>query len=174
MAAHVLAMAVCIWFYVTKSDPARYICGDTDGLAICVGPDFSRDKKNYVYTIPLPMVTSIFMCGTLAALADPMRRAPIQVKPSTLSFETPKEGTYLFLVHGYTAATYDLDITPGGGPKAWRTTAVQVGKAGQATSFKGDELISEPVLPISGPDPLAGVTAPAGPFAVHLPLIFRQ
>jgi uncharacterized repeat protein (TIGR01451 family) len=93
--------------------------------------------------------------------------------PDSVSFETPEEGTYLFLVHGYTAATYDLSITPGGGPSAWSMTSVDVKGHSLATSFKGDGLISEPVLSQSGPDPLADATAPEGPFMIHLPVIVR-
>lgn len=92
-----------------------------------------------------------------------------------VSFETPREGTYLFLVYGYTDATYDFSITPGGGPEPLslsETSAVSF--SGQATTAKSDELIAEPVLSSSGIDPLSSVTTPAGPYVLYLPLVVRE
>jgi uncharacterized repeat protein (TIGR01451 family) len=99
--------------------------------------------------------------------------------PDSVGFETPREGTYLFLVHGYTAATYDLSITPGGGQvvstkMAWSVVSVHVGETSQAASTKLDELVFEPVLSQSGLDPLGVAVPPSGPpFTVYLPIVGR-
>ena len=94
--------------------------------------------------------------------------------PDSVSFETPTEGTYLFLVYGYTAATYDLSITPGGGPQAWSMSEIYSSRASQVASLKKDDLISEPVLSQSGLDPLGVAVAPSRPVAIYLPIIIQQ
>jgi len=94
--------------------------------------------------------------------------------PDTVSFTTPDEGTYLFLVHGYRESTYDLTITPAGGPHAWSTAGTPVTATGQLASLKPDELTAEPLLSQSGLDPLAQAVAPDGPFVIYMPAVTNQ
>jgi hypothetical protein len=104
-----------------------------------------------------------------------------------ITFTTPRAGIYLFLVRGYTAATYDLSIDPAGGPRAWPASwndddddhhhdydsALFNLNASSGVSAKPDELTLEPVLSQSGVDPL--VTAPTAEalYQVYLPIIVR-
>jgi hypothetical protein len=89
----------------------------------------------------------------------------------SVSFTTPRAGNYLFLVHGYTAATYDLSITPAGGPQATTITGAPAFDATQAEAAKPDELSVEPILSQSGLDPLDDNASPG--FAVFLPIVVR-
>jgi uncharacterized repeat protein (TIGR01451 family) len=94
-----------------------------------------------------------------------------------VSFTTPREGTYLLLVHGYTSATYDLSITPGGGPRAWSAASVTSARVSQAIS-RQEALPKPPIQDLvgalfaSGIDPL-GSAATGSPVEVYLPLIVR-
>ncbi len=106
-----------------------------------------------------------------------------------ISFTTPHAGIYHFLVFGTTAATYDLSITPGGGPRAWsdthggwnspagvnQTPSSAVDAAGALTSVEAgpSDLTADPVLPISGLDPLATDPQADALFTVYLPLVMR-
>jgi uncharacterized repeat protein (TIGR01451 family) len=83
--------------------------------------------------------------------------------PDAVSFETPREGTYLFLVYGYEASTYDLSITPEGGVAKESITS-------QALSTKPD--VESPLLQ-SGLDPLGIATEPPGTHIIYLPMISR-
>lgn len=92
----------------------------------------------------------------------------------TISFTTPRAGTYLFLVRGATAASYDLSITPAGGPRArWQpATTSQAGRRIASTTtatVAAADPTSESILTQSGLDPLANATLPVGPFAYFLP-----
>jgi hypothetical protein len=116
-------------------------------------------------------------------------RKSIQPTPGAdlVTFTTPRAGIYLFLVRGFTDATYDLSIDPVGGPRAWpafwggdddddhhdRDSAAFNLSVPAAASSKPDELTLEPVLSQSGVDPL--VTAPTADafYQVHLPIIVR-
>ena len=99
--------------------------------------------------------------------------------PDEVSFTTPQAGVYLFLVHGYQASTYDLTITPGGGPRVSGMTGANLGAAGetvsgaQVTTSGKAELTDEPVLTWSGLDPLGVTPAWAPRFAVYLPVLFK-
>jgi uncharacterized repeat protein (TIGR01451 family) len=112
------------------------------------------------------------------------------IKPSPgadlITFTTPRSGIYLFLVRGFTDATYDLSIEPAGGPRAWPASwgddddhhhegdsAVFNLIAPAAASVKSDELTLEPLLSQSGVDPL--VTAPTvdGLHQIYLPAVVR-
>ncbi len=94
--------------------------------------------------------------------------------PDEVSFQTEHAGSYLFLVFGYTAATYDLSITPAGGPRAWSMAGVHLSGTNQVMAPKPGELIVEPVLSQSGPDPLSQATPPGGPpFKIYIPVIFK-
>jgi uncharacterized repeat protein (TIGR01451 family) len=94
-----------------------------------------------------------------------------------VSFTTPLTGTYLFVVHGYTAATYDLGIAPEGGPRAWGATRAHSGIASHASANEAS-LNKPPILDVvaclfeSGLDPL-GSPAAIGPFEVFLPMIAK-
>jgi len=94
-----------------------------------------------------------------------------------VSFTTPLTGTYLFVVHGYTAATYDLSITPEGGPRAWGATRAHSGMTSHASANEAS-LNKPPILDVvaclfeSGLDPL-GSPAALGPFEVYLPMIVK-
>ncbi len=84
----------------------------------------------------------------------------------SVSFTTPRAGTYLFMVYGYSAATYNLSITSGGGPGLLA--------ASQAMSSKPGELTSEPVLSQSGLDPLASTETTQTIQVIYLPMVFRN
>ncbi len=88
----------------------------------------------------------------------------------SVNFVTPQAGPYLFLVYGYTDATYDLNITPGGGLQANVTNSLsQIAMPSEQASAKA-ELTTEPVLTQSGLDPL-GIAEPPQIFNVYLPII---
>ena len=95
-----------------------------------------------------------------------------------VDFTTPRAGTYLFLVHGYTAATYDLSITPGGGPRAWGAYAATAGGISQA-AFSEVSLAKPPIQDLvaslfeSGLDPL-GSPAAFRPFEIYLPIVSQR
>jgi len=106
---------------------------------------------------------------------------PYSIQPGTLTdtvhFTTTWRSTYLFLVYGYEAATYDFSITPGGGPRAWGVTGAYSRGAGQATAREAlfdkpsiQDLVTS--LLASGLDPL-GSPAAFGPFEVYLPTVVR-
>jgi hypothetical protein len=95
----------------------------------------------------------------------------------TVSFNTPIPGTYIFLVVGATQAVYNLSITPGGGPDstlagtpASLPTVPDALDTGSTTVFGVTE---EPVLTLSGVDPLDNVEEPTGPYILYLPGIRR-
>ena len=94
-----------------------------------------------------------------------------------VSFTTPLTGTYLFVVHGYTAATYDFSITPEGGPRAWGATRAHSGITSHASANEVS-LNKPPILDVvaclfeSGLDPLDSPAA-IGPFEVFLPMIAK-
>jgi uncharacterized repeat protein (TIGR01451 family) len=83
-----------------------------------------------------------------------------------VSFTAPTSGRYLFVVHGYTAATYNLSIVPNGGGAA---------KAGVGTTASSTKpvLSNDSILTSSGVDPAAQVDAPRANVRYHLPLIIR-
>jgi uncharacterized repeat protein (TIGR01451 family) len=114
------------------------------------------------------------------------------IKPSPgadlVTFTTPRAGIYLFLVRGFTDATYNLSIDPAGGPRAWPASWGDNDDEGShhdhgdaainlavpdTTSAKADELTLEPLLSQSGVDPL--VTAPTvdGLYQIYLPTVVR-
>jgi hypothetical protein len=93
-----------------------------------------------------------------------------------VTFTTPRAGVYLFIVHGHTAATYDLSIEPGGGPRVGLSpdAAPDVDNSiVYAPTPKPDELLLEPVLSQSGADPLADPSAPTGFYDIYLPIAVR-
>jgi uncharacterized repeat protein (TIGR01451 family) len=86
----------------------------------------------------------------------------------TVTFTAPTTGAYLFLVHGYTDAVFDLSITPGGGHAALAQP--------EAANAKSPGLTANPVLGISGVDPLAVAASPAspiGPYKLYLPVVVK-
>lgn len=87
-------------------------------------------------------------------------------------FTTPSAGTYLFLVHGYEASTYDLSITPGGGPRAWAMGGA-LAASNEVAADKTPQFEQEPVLTWSGMNPLAVAQAPDGPFMIYLPVVMH-
>ena len=99
-----------------------------------------------------------------------------------MTFTTTRAGVYLFLVRGYTDATYDLSIEPAGGPRAgsetWDSdddhhhTALNLATPA-AVSAKPDELTLEPLLSQIGLDPLVTAPAPDGFYQVYLPIVMR-
>ena len=95
----------------------------------------------------------------------------------TITFTTPRAGLYLFVVYGYTDATYDLSIEPGGGPRGWMpwTDAMSLPDAtgSDAPLVKPDELTYNAVLPDSGLDPLASSAAPDALYAIFLPMVVK-
>ncbi len=93
-----------------------------------------------------------------------------------VSFTTPRAGTYLFLVHGYLSATYDLSIAPAGGPYAaevMATAAQAVPDMPSAVTVRPGGLTFEPVLSQSGLDPLATAPTLDDGTSIYLPMIHR-
>lgn len=90
----------------------------------------------------------------------------------SVSFTTPKDGPYLFLVYGYTAATYDLAITPGG--VAEPHAPVSTGFASMTTKLDPKmALFFEPIFSQSGLDPVTGPTQLQPPHALFLPVVIH-
>ena len=91
----------------------------------------------------------------------------------SVSFTTPRAGLYVFVAVGKTAATYDLSITPGGGPRfvepTVNGTATDEGLAA-ATEDTASSAVTESPLARSGTDPLYAADDPSGPFMVFLPM----
>jgi uncharacterized repeat protein (TIGR01451 family) len=93
----------------------------------------------------------------------------------TITFTTPRAGTYLFVVFGYTDASYDLSIAPAGGPAVTAVAAVQArtnGEAIDSQQVKTSGLLTEAVLVLSGLDPLSDplmVEAPQTRLMTFLP-----
>jgi uncharacterized repeat protein (TIGR01451 family) len=89
-----------------------------------------------------------------------------------VTFTTPRAGTYLFVVYGATAATYNLSLTPAGGPRALEAALDQPASVGALAT--GGSPLTESILTQSGLNPLDVATPPQGPFArVFLPLVSR-
>jgi uncharacterized repeat protein (TIGR01451 family) len=90
----------------------------------------------------------------------------------SVTFTTPRAGIYLILVHGASASTFDLTITPGGGPRAW---LVYEGLANGALLPLSDDgsgnLFYEPILSQSGIDPLAVAVEPPDKYKVFSPVM---
>lgn len=93
-----------------------------------------------------------------------------------VSFVTPNAGIYLFLVHGYEAATYELNIVPGGGPEVSSLigSVEQLGQLAGTTATKPGELTYEPIISQSGVDPMGIVSTPVGPFTTYLPMVVNR
>jgi uncharacterized repeat protein (TIGR01451 family) len=91
----------------------------------------------------------------------------------SVAFNTPTPGTYIFLVVGSTQAVYNLSITPGGGPDSTLSGTPGMLPVTLNASASGLSAISgiteEPVLTISGVDPLDSVDEPTGPYVLYLP-----
>ena len=93
----------------------------------------------------------------------------------SVTFTTPSSGAYLFLVYGYTEATYELTITPGGGSAASTPLSNSSNVTGMDNvSGKENELTAEPVLSWSGLDPLGIANRPDGPYTFYLPILFSS
>lgn len=94
-----------------------------------------------------------------------------------ITFTTPRAGMYLFVVRGYTTATYDLSIEPGGGPRVqqpWGTVSAPIVlTAPDGPSAKTDDLTYDAVLPDSGLDPLANAPVVDAPYSLFLPMVMR-
>jgi uncharacterized repeat protein (TIGR01451 family) len=90
-----------------------------------------------------------------------------------ITFTTPSAGSYLFLVHGAQAATYNLSIVPAGGPAGMSYAPQSVPAAPGLILGPNDELTTEPVLSQSGLDPLSDATQPSQPSILYLPIILR-
>ncbi len=93
--------------------------------------------------------------------------------PESAAFNTPTAGTYLFLIVGSTQAVYNLNITPGGGPDSMLggtpgLLPATLDASGTSQPAATDIAV-EPVLSISGVDPLENVDEPTGPFVLYLP-----
>jgi uncharacterized repeat protein (TIGR01451 family) len=92
-----------------------------------------------------------------------------------VSFTTTSAGTYLFVVHGWQASTFDLSITPGGGPRASAASLQTQGSiiVSDVTATDKTQLQEDPVLPWSGQDPLSEASTPRGSYIVFLPIVAR-
>jgi uncharacterized repeat protein (TIGR01451 family) len=99
-----------------------------------------------------------------------------------VTFTTTHAGIYVFLVRGYTDATYNLSIEPAGGPRAGTDSwdgdddhghaAITV-PAPTGVTIKPDDLTFEPALSQSGLDPLVTAPAPDGFYQLYLPTVIR-
>lgn len=92
-----------------------------------------------------------------------------------VTFTTPRAGSYLFVVYGATAATYNFSLTPAGGPRAPAIAeAVLDRQASVGALATGGLPLTESILTQSGLSPLDIATPPQGPFTkVFLPLVRR-
>jgi hypothetical protein len=95
---------------------------------------------------------------------------------NSVSFTTPRQGAYLFGVFARSDVTYNLTITPGGGPRVGAAPAVPDG-ASYGTAAEQPNLFDNP-LNGSGIDPLGDATAPAdapdqATITCYLPLLLR-
>ncbi len=93
-----------------------------------------------------------------------------------ITFTTPISGPYIFLVYGREETTYDMSITPGGGPGAWNSSiqgALDL-TAPQSMDEPGDFLY-EPLFTQSGSDVLGaeGSDTPGVPRFIYLPMMAR-
>jgi uncharacterized repeat protein (TIGR01451 family) len=109
------------------------------------------------------------------------------VNPGTavdeVSFVAPSAGTYLFLVRGFRNSTYNLSITPAGGPEPWALAAAAPQSATMLNSIDAaDADWPIHVLLGAGLDPLGAIEdEPAPPeepvepmFTIYLPVIMRN
>ncbi len=100
-----------------------------------------------------------------------------------ITFTTPAAGIYLFLVYGLQASEYNLRIAPGGGPRlpipvpysATSAGGIRLdAQAGSPLNLVLDGLDYNPILPVSGLDPLEIAQDPDGPFVkTYLPSVIR-
>jgi len=100
-----------------------------------------------------------------------------------ITFTTPTSGIYLFLVYGLQASEYNLRIAPGGGPRlpipvpynATSAGGIRLdAQAGSPLLPALDGLDYNPILPMSGLDPLEIAQDPDGPFVkTYLPAVIR-
>ena len=90
----------------------------------------------------------------------------------TFTFTAPTSGPYLFLVYGYSEATYALAIAPGGGVTASERLSNSNRIASLASVSDKETLTAEPTLSLSGLNPLGIASTPDGPFTLYLPILF--
>lgn len=80
-----------------------------------------------------------------------------------VEFTTPKAGTYYFLVYSAANTTFDLQITPGGGPTRYAMTSAVTGPL-SVTGAQTTTIQSDPLLSKIGFDPFT-----AGPGSIPAP-----
>ena len=100
-----------------------------------------------------------------------------------ISFTTRTAGIYLFLVYGVRTAVFDLSITPGGGPRLptllpygtiVATSGLSADTSDTFTAAYLDGMTYNPILPLSGLDPLDIAEEPGGPpVQIFLPVVRR-
>jgi uncharacterized repeat protein (TIGR01451 family) len=105
--------------------------------------------------------------------------APVASASQVVTFTTPVAGVYVFMVRGQPGSTYDLLITPGGGPRppvwndphalaAWN----EIAASAQAASGEADDLIA--LLTESGLNPPDLAEAPSmSNYTIYLPVVMR-
>jgi uncharacterized repeat protein (TIGR01451 family) len=92
---------------------------------------------------------------------------------TTITFTTERAGIYMFLVYGQTAANFDLSIKPGGGPRLPLLSVTPMPVTGDS-SIQVDSMPFNPILPVSGLDPLGEAEEPVGPFLqAFVPILSR-
>jgi len=106
--------------------------------------------------------------------------APIATASQVVSFTTPAAGVYLFMVHGQPGSTYDLLITPEGGP---RPPLPGMSEASVVESNSGVWAEAAPAAPGESEDLVALLTESAlnppdlaeapSAFSVYLPIVMR-
>lgn len=94
----------------------------------------------------------------------------------SVSFTAPREGTYLFLVHGYLDSTYNFSITPAGGPTfmASTMTAVTLQQAVVNTTASKDLITAEPIFSLIDLDPFGMRTTPNEWTQLYLPIVINN
>ncbi|MBV7339122.1 DUF11 domain-containing protein [Chloroflexi bacterium TSY] len=96
-----------------------------------------------------------------------------------VNFVTPRSGPYLFVVYGDSDASYDMTITPDGGPQVQTIAAANINESSRLTpnsqaNPNKEELAAELILTQSGLDPLGIAGVPdESTNLIFLPLINR-
>jgi uncharacterized repeat protein (TIGR01451 family) len=93
-----------------------------------------------------------------------------------LTFKTETAGTYIFAVGYQSDVTYNLAITPGGGPSAWNNEVMLVENASVNTEAATVSIFGEigldPIAQAIEDQPLTP-NVPTAPNQIHLPMVWR-
>ncbi|HEX2979565.1 MAG TPA: hypothetical protein VHO48_04820, partial [Anaerolineaceae bacterium] len=93
-----------------------------------------------------------------------------------VNFTAPRDGVYIFMIHGFEASSYSLEISPAGGSTQQFVTAETVyASAAQPGATRSWGFMGEPLFSIIGLDPY-GTTGPAvpdAPWFIYIPNVLR-